>query len=141
MPERSLWLGAVREPLPAIPAALARFACRNNQLALAALESIGAEVARRRSRASARSGSASWSGTSTSGVGDAEAAIAHRERTGVLAHEFHYDQLEFGGLARFVAEAARRARAGLLALDGVLVGRARAGLGALAAWRSASATR
>jgi len=104
VPERSLWLGRVNEALPAIPAPLARFACRNNRLALAALESIGAEVA----AAVARFGPARVGvvlGTSTSGVGDAEAAIAHRERTGVLAHEFFYDQLEFGGLARFVAEA------------------------------------
>jgi 3-oxoacyl-[acyl-carrier-protein] synthase-1 len=105
VPERSLWLGAVRDPLPEIPAALARFVCRNNQLALAALESIGAEV----SAASARFGADRVGvvvGTSTSGVGDAEAAIAHKQRTGSLAREFHYDQLEFGGLARFVAEAA-----------------------------------
>ena len=104
VPERSLWLGAVREPLPEIPERLARFACRNNQLALAALESIGPEVA----AAVARFGGARVGvvvGTSTSGVGDAEAAIAHREKTGVLAREFFYDQLEFGGLARFVADA------------------------------------
>jgi 3-oxoacyl-[acyl-carrier-protein] synthase-1 len=103
VPERSLWLGEVHDALPQIPAALARFACRNNQLALAALESIGSEV----DAAIARFGRARVGvvvGTSTSGVGDAEAAIAHREKTGVLAHEFHYDQLEFGGLARFVAE-------------------------------------
>ena len=105
VPERSLWLGEVRDALPEIPAPLARFACRNNQLAQAALESIAAEV----QAAIARFGAARVGvvvGTSTSGVGDAENAIAHRERTGVLAHEFHYDQLEFGGLARFVAEVA-----------------------------------
>ncbi|MFI5315846.1 MAG: beta-ketoacyl-ACP synthase [Myxococcota bacterium] len=104
VPERSLWLGQVREPLPEIPERLARFACRNNQLALAALESIGPEIA----AALARFGAARIGvvvGTSTSGVGDAEAAIAQREKTGALAREFFYDQLEFGGLARFVAEA------------------------------------
>ncbi len=104
VPERSIWVGEVRESLPEIPAALARFACRNNQLALAALEPIAAEV----TAAVARFGPARVGvvlGTSTSGVGDAEAAVAHREKTGVLAREFHYDQLEFGGLARFVAEA------------------------------------
>jgi 3-oxoacyl-[acyl-carrier-protein] synthase-1 len=103
IPERSIWLGEVHESLPAIPPALARFACRNNQLALAALEAIGAQV----SAAVARFGAERVGvvvGTSTSGVGDAEAAIAHREKTGVLAHQFYYDQLEFGGLARFVAE-------------------------------------
>jgi 3-oxoacyl-[acyl-carrier-protein] synthase-1 len=103
VPERRLWLGEVHDALPEIPVSLARFACRNNQLALAAFESIAPEV----NAAIARFGRARVGvvvGTSTSGVGDAEAAIAHREKTGVLAHEFHYDQLEFGGLARFVAE-------------------------------------
>jgi 3-oxoacyl-[acyl-carrier-protein] synthase-1 len=103
VPERPIWVGSVRGELPAIPESLARFACRNNQLALAALEPIGAEVA----AALARFGPARIGvvlGTSTSGVGDAEAAIRVRERTGSLAREFFYDQLEFGGLARFVAE-------------------------------------
>ena len=104
VPERSLWLGRVNDALPEIPKSLARFACRNNQLALAALESIRAEVAAAVERYGAERVGVVV-GTSTSGVGDAEAAIAHRERTGVLAHEFFYDQLEFGGLARFVAEA------------------------------------
>jgi len=105
VPERSLWLGRVNDALPEIPKSLARFACRNNQLALAALESIRAEVAAAVERYGAERVGVVV-GTSTSGVGDAEAAIAHRERTGVLAHEFFYDQLEFGGLARFVALAA-----------------------------------
>ena len=103
VPERSLWLGEVHGALPEIPDALERFACRNNQLAAAALEPIAGEVR----AALARFGASRVGvvvGTSTSGVGDAEAAIAHRERTGALAREFHYDQLEFGGLARFVAE-------------------------------------
>src|SRR5258705_206644 len=68
--DRSLWLGAVRDPLPAIPGALARFACRNNQLALAALESIGAEVAAAISRFGAERVGVVV-GTSTSGVGEA----------------------------------------------------------------------
>ncbi|MEX2207936.1 MAG: beta-ketoacyl-ACP synthase [Myxococcota bacterium] len=104
VPERSLLFGAVRDPLPEIPARLARFACRNNRLALAALEQIGAEVDAALSRfGRARVGVVV--GTSTSGVGDAEEAIAVRERTGRLAREFDYAQLEFGGLAGFVAEA------------------------------------
>jgi 3-oxoacyl-[acyl-carrier-protein] synthase-1 len=103
VPERPIWVGAVHGELPPIPQSLARFACRNNQLALAALESLGAEIA----AAIARFGAARVGvvlGTSTSGVGDAEAAISVKEKTGVLAHEFFYDQLEFGGLARFAAE-------------------------------------
>ena len=103
VPERSLLFGAVRDPLPEIPRRLARFACRNNRLALAALEQIGAAVDAALSRfGRARIGVVV--GTSTSGVGDAEDAIAVRERTGRLAREFHYAQLEFGGLAGFLAE-------------------------------------
>ncbi len=104
VPERSLLFGAVRDPLPEIPARLARFASRNNRLALAALEQSGAPVDAALSRfGRARIGVVV--GTSTSGVGDAEAAIAVRERTGQLAREFDYAQLEFGGLAGFLAEA------------------------------------
>jgi len=103
VPERSLLFGAVRDPLPEIPARLARFDCRNNRLALAALEQIGAEVDGAFSRfGRARIGIVV--GTSTSGVSDAEEAIAVRERTGRLAREFDYAQLEFGGLAGFLAE-------------------------------------
>jgi 3-oxoacyl-[acyl-carrier-protein] synthase-1 len=103
VPQRSLLFGAVRGPLPEIPARLARFACRNNRLALAALEQIGAEVDTAFSRfGRARIGIVV--GTSTSGVSDAEDAIAVRERTGRLAREFDYAQLEFGGLAGFLAE-------------------------------------
>ena len=104
VPERSLLFGAVRDPLPEIPARLARFACRNNRLALAALEQIGADVDAALS-AFGRARIGVVVGTSTSGVGDAEEAIAVRERTGRLAREFDYAQLEFGGLAGFLAEA------------------------------------
>jgi 3-oxoacyl-[acyl-carrier-protein] synthase-1 len=104
VPERSLLFGAVRDPLPEIPARLARFACRNNRLALAALEQIGADVDSALT-AFGRARIGVVVGTSTSGVGDAEEAIAVRERTGRLAREFDYAQLEFGGLAGFLAEA------------------------------------
>jgi 3-oxoacyl-[acyl-carrier-protein] synthase-1 len=104
VPGRNLFFGAVRDPLPEIPARLARFACRNNRLALAALEQIGSEVDAALS-AFGRQRIGVVVGTSTSGVGDAEEAIAVRERTGRLAREFDYAQLEFGGLAGFLAEA------------------------------------
>ncbi|HEX2485728.1 MAG TPA: beta-ketoacyl-ACP synthase [Myxococcota bacterium] len=102
-PEKTLLVGAVREPLPAVPARLARYACRNNALTLAALEQIEAAVRAALSRyGAARVGVVL--GTSTSGVGDAEAAIAHHVRTQALSPTFFYDQLEFGGAAGFVAE-------------------------------------
>lgn len=102
VPDRALIVGAVHETLPEIPAELARFACRNNAMALAALRQIEAPVA----RALARHGAERMGvvmGTSTSGVSDAEVAIRHHQETSELAPSFDYAQLEFGGLAEFTA--------------------------------------
>jgi 3-oxoacyl-[acyl-carrier-protein] synthase I len=96
-------MGAVREALPPVPAELFRYACRNNALALAALRQIEEPVR----AAIARHGKGRVGivvGTSTSGVGDAEAAIAHHIATQALSPTFYYDQLEFGGAAGFLAE-------------------------------------
>jgi 3-oxoacyl-[acyl-carrier-protein] synthase-1 len=101
-PEHRLLLGEVEGALPEIPGHLHRYACRNNALTLAALEQIEAVVAEVID-AVGRARVGVVMGTSTSGVSDAEAAIRHRERTGHLAEEFEYDQLEFGGTAGFVA--------------------------------------
>lgn len=100
-PGRELWMGEVREELPSLPPALFRFACRNNALALAAIAQIEAPVRETIARCGAgRIGIVV--GTSTSGVGDAEAAIAHQIRTQALSPSFYYDQLEFGGAAGFL---------------------------------------
>jgi 3-oxoacyl-[acyl-carrier-protein] synthase-1 len=101
-PGRSLRVGAVRDPLPAVPPALYRYACRNNALSLAALAQIEAPIRACLERYGAERVGAVI-GTSTSGVGDAEAAIAHHLRTQALSPTFYYDQLEFGGAAGFVA--------------------------------------
>jgi len=102
VPGRELVLGRVQDALPEIPSRLARFACRNNALSLAALEQIAGEIEAARARfGPARIGVVV--GTSTSGVGDAEAAIAHHARTRQLSPTFFYDQLEFGGAAGFIA--------------------------------------
>src|SRR5260221_2290246 len=45
-PDRVLRVGAVHDPLPQIPAPLARYDCRHNALALAALSQIQAPIAR-----------------------------------------------------------------------------------------------
>ncbi|MDH3518987.1 MAG: beta-ketoacyl-ACP synthase [Myxococcales bacterium] len=102
VPERRLWIGEVEGELPRIPARLRRYACRNNALTLAALEQIESVIAEAIA-AVGRDRVGVVMGTSTSGVSDAEAAIRHRERTGRLAEEFDYDQLEFGGAAGFIA--------------------------------------
>jgi 3-oxoacyl-[acyl-carrier-protein] synthase-1 len=44
VPGRDLLVGAVTDPLPDIPPALARYACRNNAMALAGLVQIEAAV-------------------------------------------------------------------------------------------------
>jgi 3-oxoacyl-[acyl-carrier-protein] synthase I len=103
VPGRRLLVGAVWDPLPAIPAQLARYACRNNAMALAAVAQIEAPVR----AALARHGAARVGvvvGTSTSGVADAEDAFRYRRAHGGLDPAFDYAQLEFGGLAAFLAE-------------------------------------
>jgi 3-oxoacyl-[acyl-carrier-protein] synthase-1 len=103
VPGRTLRVGEVDDELPAIPARLARYACRNNALALAALLRIEADVLKSLESAGP-GGIGVVIGTSTSGVSDAEAALRHRRDTDRLAPEFHYAQLEFGGVAGFVAD-------------------------------------
>jgi 3-oxoacyl-[acyl-carrier-protein] synthase-1 len=103
VPDRVLRVGAVETPLPAIPAHLAAYACRNNAMALAALRQIE-EPVREAIGACGPVRVGVVMGTSTSGVSDAEAAIAHHRRHGGLTPSFDYAQLEFGGLGSFVAE-------------------------------------
>ncbi len=109
VPDRELLVADVRGPLPEIPPRLARYACRNNALMLAALQQIEKPIADTIETVG-RSRVAVVIGSSTSGVSDAEAAIRHQHLTGALAEAFYYDQLEFGGASSFVAD--------LLRLDG-----------------------
>jgi len=103
VPDRTLWVGEVADPVPELPAEFSRYACRNNALTLLALEQIRGPIDAALSRfGTARIGVVL--GTSTSGVGDAETAIAHQIRSGALSSRFHYDQLEFGGAAGFVSD-------------------------------------
>ena len=102
VPGRTLILGQVEGELPAIPAHLRRYACRNNALSLAALEQIREPIAAAVERFG-RERIGVVMGTTTSGVSDAEAAIRHKEQTGELSEEFDYDQLEFGGTSGVVA--------------------------------------
>ena len=102
MADRTLHVGAVDAVLPPVPSELAAFDCRNNALALFALGQIEAEVGRVvEAVGPGRVGVVV--GTSTSGVSDAEEAIRHQHNEGGLAPRFDYAQLEFGGVASFVA--------------------------------------
>ena len=103
VPDRALWVGEVPGALPTIPETLRRFACRNNALTLAALEQIHDSVTDV-AAAVGRDRVAVVMGSSTSGVSDAELAIQHHSETGSLAPSFYYEQLEFGGVSRFIAE-------------------------------------
>jgi 3-oxoacyl-[acyl-carrier-protein] synthase-1 len=102
VPGRSLLVGAVPGMLPTVPTAMRRYACRNNAMTLAALESIEDSI-RDVIAAVGRERVAVVMGSSTSGVGDAEYAIAHQIATGHLAPSFDYVQLELGGVAGFVS--------------------------------------
>ena len=103
VPGRGLIVAEVPGRLPAVPTRLRAYACRNNAMSLAALEPIEARIADAIA-AVGRDRVAVVMGTTTSGVSDAEAAIRHRFATGKLNDSFHYDQLELGGAAAFVAE-------------------------------------
>ncbi len=103
IPDRKLLAGAVAGALPRIPGALRHYDCRNNAMTLAALEPLWDAIRELRSAVGPER-VAVVMGTSTSGVHDAEIAIRHRERTGLLGPAFAYDQLEFGGVAGFVAQ-------------------------------------
>lgn len=101
-PEREILVGMVDAELPVLGASMFEYDCRNNRLAALVLEQIAAPVREAVARFG-RGRVAVVCGTSTSGVGDAELAIRHRERTGSLPGRFRAAQLEFGGISEFVA--------------------------------------
>ncbi|MFM5755336.1 beta-ketoacyl-[acyl-carrier-protein] synthase family protein [Aeromonas veronii] len=93
-------VGRVRQPLPAVTHP--PYDSRNNRLLLAALADIEYEV----NAAITRVGSqrvALVLGTSTSGIGEAEAAVAASERGETLPPQFDYVQQELGSPALFLA--------------------------------------
>jgi 3-oxoacyl-[acyl-carrier-protein] synthase-1 len=100
-----VFAGRVDAPLElAPPGALAAFDCRNNRLLLAALAQIAPAIDAARERFGAdRIGVVL--GTSTSGIAAAEAALAHRARTGAMPADFDYRQMEIGTAAPFAAAA------------------------------------
>ncbi|MFE8711109.1 beta-ketoacyl-[acyl-carrier-protein] synthase family protein [Aeromonas allosaccharophila] len=93
-------VGRVHHPLPA--ATIAPYDSRNNRLLLAALADIEDEV----NAAIARVGSqrvALVLGTSTSGIGEAEVAVAASVRGEALPPQFDYVQQELGSPSLFLA--------------------------------------
>ena len=95
-------VGRVEGELPAIPAALAPYASRNNQLLLAALAQIRPAL----DEALATFGPARVGlvlGTSTAGIGEAELAIAADRRGEAVPTAFDYRQQELGSPSEFLA--------------------------------------
>lgn len=101
-PGQPLTLGEVTGELPALPTTDIRFDSRNNQLLLAALEEIRPSVeAALHGIAPERVGVII--GTSTSGMAEAEQAMAHLQQHGALPARFHYGQQELASPATFLA--------------------------------------
>ena len=95
-------VGRVEGELPAIPAALAPYASRNNQLLLAALAQIRPAL----DEALTTFGPARVGlvlGTSTAGIGEAELAVAAARRGEAVPLVFDYRQQELGSPSEFLA--------------------------------------
>ena len=95
-------VGWVEGELPTIPAALAPYASRNNQLLLAAL----AQIRHALGEALATFGPARVGlvlGTSTAGIGEAELAVAAARRGEAVPLVFDYRQQELGSPSEFLA--------------------------------------
>jgi len=102
LPDRAVRVGMVPCTLPELPVYLSHLDCRNNRLALAALDQI-AEAVR---ETIVRVGShriAVVMGTSTSGIAEGEEALASRLNSGAWPVGFRYSRQEVGNLATFVA--------------------------------------
>ena len=94
--------GQVRGELPPIPPPLSRYACRNNQLALAAFEAIRESTSSALSRFGAHRVGVVM-GSSTSGIAEAEEVVRAHRASGRFPPRFDLVQLELGGLAEFLA--------------------------------------
>lgn len=102
LPGAQARVGRARGILPEIPEALSDYACRNNQLLLAALAQIKNDVDMALSRFG-RNRIGVVLGTSTSGIAEGETAIAAHRRTGALPDGYRYTRQEIGAPAVFLA--------------------------------------
>lgn len=96
-------VGALPEEPRPLPAAFARWDCRNNRL----LAHLAAGIAPDITAAIRRFGAHRMAvvlGTSTSGFAEGEAAYAHRLHGGSWPSGYHYQQQETGGGALFLAD-------------------------------------
>ncbi len=100
--DKTVHVGAITGDLPAVPAELALYDCRNNRAMMAALAQIQDEI----DDAVARFGRdriAVILGSSTGGIAEGESAYATVRQTGQWPQGFDYRLQEVGGLAEFTA--------------------------------------
>jgi 3-oxoacyl-[acyl-carrier-protein] synthase I len=102
LPQRAVRVGIVPWALPELPNHLAHLDCRNNRLALAALNQIAEPIENLVGRVGSHR-VAVVMGTSTSGIAEGEHALASRLTTGAWPPGFRYSRQEVGNLANFVA--------------------------------------
>jgi 3-oxoacyl-[acyl-carrier-protein] synthase I len=102
LPQRPVRVGVAPWTLPELPNHLAHLDCRNNRLALAALNQIAASIENMIGRVGSHR-VAVVMGTSTSGIAEGEQALASRLATGAWPSGFRYSKQEVGNLATFVA--------------------------------------
>jgi 3-oxoacyl-[acyl-carrier-protein] synthase I len=95
LPSSPARVGRARGAIPEIPTNLADYACRNNQLLLSALFQIESAVENAMTRYG-RNRIGVVLGTSTSGITEAEAAIASHHRSGSIPAGYRYTQQEIG---------------------------------------------
>lgn len=100
---QSTLVAPVTAPLPAIPAELAQFDCRNNQLLLAAAQQMTDTVEQAKQTYGAdRIGVVL--GTSTSGIAKGELALAYCNQHGHFPADYHYFQQELGSTSDFLRQ-------------------------------------
>ncbi|MCK8081580.1 beta-ketoacyl-[acyl-carrier-protein] synthase family protein [Vibrio crassostreae] len=96
-------VGQIAGELPPIPSDLTRYATRNNQLALSALNQIEDSIEQAKSQFGADR-IAVVIGTSTSGISDGEAAFKHKLDQGSFPEHYHYSKQELGNTSEFVSQ-------------------------------------
>ncbi len=95
-------LGAVNMNLPAIPKGMDKYACRNNQLLIAAVDQIRKEVVAVKNRFGAgRIGIIL--GSSTSGIDEGTLALKEQSKLGAFPSIFDLRQQEMGSVSGFLA--------------------------------------
>ncbi|MFV8463113.1 beta-ketoacyl-[acyl-carrier-protein] synthase family protein [Vibrio campbellii] len=96
-------VGKITGALPEVPSTLVKYATRNNQLALSALNQIKDSI----ELAKAQFGAdriAVVIGTSTSGISDGEAAFKQKLTNGEFPEDYHYSKQELGDTSEFVSQ-------------------------------------